>query len=68
VEVFGDREVNEMDMQTRKRLAAGLLAAAVGIAFLFAASRIVPRLMRGMMQAMMKEMASGKCGGDLPEM
>jgi hypothetical protein len=48
-----------MNTQTRKWIAGGLLAAGVGIALLYAASRIVPKMMRGMMRSMMKEMMGG---------
>jgi hypothetical protein len=49
-----------MKPQTRKWIAGGLLAAGVGIALLYAASRIVPKRMRGMMRSMMKEMMGGE--------
>jgi hypothetical protein len=57
-----------MDMQTRKWIAVGLLATGGGIALLYAASRIVPKLMRGMMRSMMREMMSGEGGCEPPEM
>jgi hypothetical protein len=50
----------KMNTQTRKWVAGGLLAAGVGIALLYAASRIVPKMMRGTMRSMMKEMMSGE--------
>jgi hypothetical protein len=49
-----------MNTQTRKWIAGGLLAAGIGIALLYVASRIVPTMMRGMMRAMMKEMMNGE--------
>jgi hypothetical protein len=53
-----------MDIQTRKWIAAGLLAAGIGIALLVAASRLVPKVMR----AMMKEMLAGAGECDPAEM
>lgn len=61
-----------MDTQTRKWVAAGLLVTAGGVTLLIAARRAMPkmmgRLMRGMMQSMMKEMAGGEGGIDPQEM
>ena len=48
-----------MDTQSRKRIALVLLAVGGGIALLYAASRIVPQMMRRMMRTMMKEMMGG---------
>ena len=53
-----------MDARTRKWVAAGLLATGGGIALLLVASRIVPKMMRGLMQ----EMMSGEGGFNPPEM
>ena len=49
-----------MDTQSRKRIALVLLAVGGGIALLYAASRIVPKMMRGLMRSMMKEMMGGE--------
>ena len=57
-----------MKPQARKWIASGLLAAGIGIALLYAASRIVPKMMRGLMRSMMKEMMSGESGCNPPEM
>ena len=48
-----------MDTQTRKWIAGGLLAAGIGIALLYVASRIVPKMMRSMMKEMMG--GEGEC-------
>jgi hypothetical protein len=60
-----------MDMQTRKRVGKRLLEAGGGIALAYAASRIVPklmrRLMRGMMRSMMAEMMRGEGEFKMPE-
>jgi len=55
--------MKRMKPQTRKWIAGGLLAASIGVALLYAASRIVPKMMRGMMRSMMREMmdGEGKC-------
>jgi hypothetical protein len=49
-----------MNTQTRKWIAGGLLAAGIGIALLYAASSIVPKMIRGLMRSMMKEMIGGE--------
>jgi hypothetical protein len=51
--------MKQMKPQTRKWIAGGLLAASIGVALLYAASRIVPKMMRGIMRSMMKEMMNG---------
>jgi hypothetical protein len=58
----------KMDTQSRKRIALGLLAAGGGIVLLYAASRIVQKIMRGMMRSMMKEMMGGEDGCNPAEM
>lgn len=57
-----------MNTQMRRWVALGLLVAATGTVLLYAASRIVPKLMRKMMRSMMKEMMSGEGGCNPPEM
>lgn len=57
-----------MNTQTRKWVAVGLLVAGGSTALLYAASHIVPTLMRKMMRSMMKEMMSGDGGFNPPEM
>ena len=52
--------MKKMKPQTRQWLAGGLLAASIGVTLLYAASRIVPKMMRGMMRSMMKEMMGGE--------
>jgi hypothetical protein len=55
-----------MDTPTRRRVVTGLLAAGGGVALVYTASRIVPKLMRklmrGMMRSMMQEMMRGEGG------
>jgi hypothetical protein len=48
-----------VDMQTRRWLAAGLLVTAGGITVLVVARSVMPRMMRKMMRSMMKEMMEG---------
>ncbi len=57
-----------MKPQPRKWIAGSLLAAGIGIALLYVASRIVPKMMRGLMRSMLKEMMSGEGGCNPPEM
>jgi hypothetical protein len=57
-----------MDAQTRKWVAAGLLAAGGGIALVLVARRVLPKMMGRMMRSMMKEMMSGESGFNPPEM
>ena len=60
-----------MDTPTRRRVGAGLLATGGGIALVYAASRVVPKLMRRvmkqMMRSMMAEMMRGEGEFDPPE-
>ena len=49
-----------MDTQSRKRIAISLLAVGGGITLLIVASRIVPKMLRGLMRSMMKEMMGGE--------
>ena len=57
-----------MNTQSRNWIAGGLLATGIGIALLYAVSRIIPKMMRGMVRSMMKEMMSGEGGCNPPEM
>jgi hypothetical protein len=57
-----------MDVQTRNRVAAGMLVVDVGCTLVFFASRALSRVMCEMMRAMMKEMMTGDNGLGPPEM
>ncbi len=57
-----------MDVQTRNRMAAGMLVAGLGGALVFIAIRALPGIMRGVMRSMMKEMMAGDNGFKPPEM
>lgn len=60
-----------MDTVDRKSLGKGVLAAVGGIAFLYAAGRIISalfrKMIRRMMRSMMAEMMRGEGGLDIPE-
>lgn len=57
-----------MDAKTRQWMAVGLLLTAGGIAAVISIRRLLPKLMRGMMQSMMNEMMKGEEGLCPPEM
>ncbi len=61
-----------MDARTRRWVAAGLFVTASGVTLIVTARRVMPvlmsRMMRGMMQSMMRQMADGEGKFDPQEM